>query len=48
LIVDTDGSSNATKAFVGDEGGNDGRIEPGASISFATLEVCLCLLVRQV
>ena len=29
------------------EGGNDGDIVPGQSLVFAVLEVCLCLLVRQ-
>lgn len=28
------------------EGGSDGLIEPGKSVSFASLEVCLCILVR--
>ena len=28
------------------EGGSEGNIEPGKSIAFATLEVCLCILVR--
>ena len=29
------------------EGGDDGHIEPGRSVVFATLEVCLCVLVRH-
>jgi len=29
------------------EGGSTGEIEPGKSLVFAVLEVCLCLLVRQ-
>ena len=29
------------------EGGNTGEIIPGQSLVFAVLEVCLCLLVRQ-
>ena len=29
------------------EGGADGHIEPGKSVSFASLEVCLCILVRK-
>ncbi len=28
------------------EGGESGSIEPGKSVAFATLEVCLCILVR--
>lgn len=28
------------------EGAEDGNIEPGKSVAFATLEVCLCILVR--
>ena len=27
------------------EGGAEGEIEPGKSVAFATLEVCLCILV---
>jgi len=27
------------------EGGDAGHIEPGKSVSFASLEVCLCILV---
>ncbi|XP_071963983.1 HEAT repeat-containing protein 5B-like isoform X2 [Antedon mediterranea] len=30
------------------EGGEDGVITPGKSIVFATLEVCLCTLIRQI
>ncbi|XP_022085919.1 HEAT repeat-containing protein 5B-like [Acanthaster planci] len=30
-----------------EEGGESGEIVPGSSVVFATLEVCLCLLVRQ-
>ncbi|XP_077993059.1 HEAT repeat-containing protein 5B-like [Glandiceps talaboti] len=30
------------------EGGEDGEIIPGKSFIFATLEVCLCVLIRQV
>ena len=30
------------------EGGDDGEITPGKSVSFATLEVCLCVLVRHI
>lgn len=33
-------------ALLGD-GGEDGIIEPGKSIVFATLEVCLCVLIRH-
>ena len=29
------------------EGGTDGELPPGKSLVFAVLEVCLCLLVRQ-
>lgn len=29
------------------EGGSNGEIVPGQSLVFAVLEVCLCLLVRQ-
>ena len=29
------------------EGGADGHVEPGRSVVFATLEVCLCVLVRH-
>ena len=29
------------------EGGDDGHIVPGKSVVFATLEVCLCVLVRH-
>jgi hypothetical protein len=29
------------------EGGDDGHVEPGRSVVFATLEVCLCVLVRH-
>ena len=29
------------------EGGDDGHLEPGRSVVFATLEVCLCVLVRH-
>ena len=29
------------------EGGDDGLLEPGRSVVFATLEVCLCVLVRH-
>jgi len=29
------------------EGASTGEIEPGKSLVFAVLEVCLCLLVRQ-
>jgi hypothetical protein len=29
------------------EGGSTGEIEPAKSLVFAVLEVCLCLLVRQ-
>lgn len=30
------------------EGGEEGLITPGQSVVFAVLEVCLCLLVRQI
>lgn len=33
-------------SFVG-EGGISGEITPGSSVVFATLEVCLCVLVRH-
>lgn len=33
--------------FLGD-GGKDGVLENNKSIVFATLEVCLCLIVRQI
>ena len=29
------------------EGGESGNLEPGQSVVFATLEVCLCVLVRH-
>ena len=29
------------------EGGTSGEVVPGKSVVFATLEVCLCILVRQ-
>ncbi|XP_033625996.1 HEAT repeat-containing protein 5B-like [Asterias rubens] len=40
----SEAKSNGT---VQEEGGESGEIIPGASVVFATLEVCLCLLVRQ-
>lgn len=30
------------------EGGSTGELVPGQSLVFATLEVCLCLLVHQI
>ncbi len=35
-------------AYVGQEGGDGGVLAPATSLVFAALEVCLCLLVRQV
>lgn len=35
-------------ALIAGEGGESGDIEPGKSVVFATLEVCLCVLVRQI
>ena len=32
----------------GGEGGEDGKIIPGQSIVFATLEVCLCVLSKRI
>ena len=48
LIDKTDETSEAkSNGTVQEEGGESGEIIPGASVVFATLEVCLCLLVRQ-
>ncbi|XP_076262348.1 HEAT repeat-containing protein 5B isoform X3 [Rhynchophorus ferrugineus] len=30
------------------EGGNDGELDPNKSLVFAALEICLCLIVRQI
>jgi hypothetical protein len=30
------------------EGGDNGEITPGKSLVFATMEVCLCIIVRQI
>ena len=38
----------ANKEIVIGEGGESGEITPGKSLVFATLEVCLCVLVRHV
>ena len=40
------GAEPAPAAVIG-EGGDDGHIVPGKSVVFATLEVCLCVLVRH-
>uniref|UniRef100_A0A914XTE3 HEAT repeat-containing protein 5B n=1 Tax=Plectus sambesii TaxID=2011161 RepID=A0A914XTE3_9BILA len=46
---DSDGErSEASKQFVGNEGDEDGQLVPGSSLAFATMEACLCLLVRQI
>lgn len=40
-------STDSTEADALGEGGENGVITPGKSLVFAVLEVCLCLLVRQ-
>jgi hypothetical protein len=44
---DTKDSTIKNPALLG-EGGESGDVLPGKSVSFAALEVCLCVLVRHV
>jgi len=45
------GEAKATETstqYAANEGGETGEIEAGHSLVYATMEVCLCALVRQV
>ncbi|KAJ8688360.1 hypothetical protein QAD02_024155 [Eretmocerus hayati] len=42
------GDDHAQKAGASDQGENSADLVPGKSLVFAALEVCLCLLVRQI
>ncbi|XP_067680006.1 HEAT repeat-containing protein 5B-like isoform X1 [Haliotis asinina] len=44
----TDSMDTTDSTLVAGEGGESGDIEPGKSVVFASLEVCLCVLVRQI
>lgn len=41
-------SGQSDTQYAGGEGGEGGQLDAGRSVVYATLEVCLCALVRQV
>uniref|UniRef100_A0A915IWN5 HEAT repeat-containing protein 5B n=1 Tax=Romanomermis culicivorax TaxID=13658 RepID=A0A915IWN5_ROMCU len=43
-----DDQSDSENVFDGGEGTSNGKLEPGNSVVYAALEVCLCQLVKQV
>ncbi|XP_040574960.1 HEAT repeat-containing protein 5B [Lepeophtheirus salmonis] len=49
FLISNESSNGETeeKRKILPEGGTDGKIEPGQSVVFASLEVCLCILIRH-